>query len=287
MNYQKYKFTGEGAVDLKDFQVTKKFKKQELSKFEVDLEKSKIHLADMQSKYYADGREGLLVVFQSIDGGGKDSAIRHILSPMNQQGVYVRSFKQPSKEELSHDFLWRYSKHIPMRGHIAVFNRSYYEEVLVVKVHELFKSIHIGDDLKQESTFKRRYKHIKNFEEYLNDCGIKLVKIFLNLSKEEQKRRFLRRIDRPDKNWKFSSSDLVERGFWDDYQDAFAAAIQKTGTTNNPWWIVPADNKPFARAVIGRILCEALDGSNPSYPVMSDEQKMQLEDNRKKLLECN
>jgi len=238
----------------------------------------------LHSKLYADGRAGLLVLFQGMDGGGKDSAIKHVIG-VNPQGVIVSSFKQPSKEELAHDYLWRYAKALPERGTMGIFNRSYYEDVLVVRVHELYKNLNILDRCKGDDTISRRYKHIRDFEEYLWDNAIVTVKIFLNLSKDEQRKRFIKRIDREDRNWKFSDSDLRERGFWNAYRDAFEQAIAQTSSANNPWWVVPADDKKYARAVISQIIMEQLQAINPVYPVVSDEQKRLLQESRKALMD--
>jgi len=243
------------------------------------LERNKEEIRAYQDKLYADGRAGLLIIFQGIDGGGKDSAIRDVIG-VNPQGVMVHSFKQPSSMELRHDYLWRAVKVLPERGMIAVFNRSYYEDVLVVKVHELYKNLNILDRCKDDDTITRRYRQIRNFEDYLWENGIITVKIFLNLSKDEQCKRFLKRIDREDKNWKFSDSDLKERGHWEDYQEAFEQSIAETATVRNPWWIVPADNKKYTHAVISEIILNALKEIDPHYPVVTEEQKYILKQSR-------
>jgi PPK2 family polyphosphate:nucleotide phosphotransferase len=273
-----YKVTGEQGFKLSNFDTkpTEKMKKSEL----VDtLEANKEAMRVLQSKLYADGKAGLLVVFQGMDGAGKDGAIRHVVG-VNPQGVNVYSFKQPSRQELAHDYLWRVMPCMPERGMISVFNRSYYEDVLVVKVHQLYKNLNILERCKGEDTIKKRYKHISNMEEYLWDNGIITAKIFLHLSKDEQKRRFLERIDREDKNWKFTSSDLKEREYWKNYQDAFESAIAHTSTKHNPWWVVPADNKAYARVVTSQILLDAMEGINPKYPVVSEQHKEMLKESR-------
>jgi len=249
------------------------------------LEENRERIKALHSKLYADSRAGLLVLFQGMDGGGKDSAIKHVIG-VNPQGVIVSSFKQPSKEELAHDYLWRYAKALPERGTMGIFNRSYYEDVLVVRVHELYKNLNILDRCKGDDTISKRYKHIRDFEEYLWDNAIVTVKIFLNLSKDEQRKRFIKRIDREDRNWKFSDSDLRERGFWNAYRDAFEQAIAQTSSAHNPWWVVPADDKKYARAVISQIIMEQLQAINPVYPVVSDEQKRLLQESRKALMDC-
>ena len=279
MDIEKYR-----AADVKDLKLSdyytapgkERYKKADL---EDVLEKNKAEIRAYQSKLYADGKAGLLIVFQGIDGGGKDSAIANVIG-VNPQGVMVHSFKAPSAEELRHDYLWRIAKVLPERGMIAVFNRSHYEDVLVVKVHSLYKGLNILERCKDDETIARRYKHIKNFEDYIWENGIITVKIFLNLSKEEQRKRFLKRIDREDKNWKFSDADLKERAYWDHYQDAFEQAIAATATANNPWWIVPADKKLYAHAVISEIVLKTLRDIGPRYPIVTDAQKETLSRNR-------
>ena len=246
------------------------------------LERNKLILQEEQSKLYAESEQGVLIIFQSMDGGGKDSAIKHIMG-VNPQGVDVSSFKQPNNKEQARDFLWRYMIKAPERGMIEIFNRSYYEEVLVVKVHELYKGRKIKKQFQTKDCFERRYGHIVNYEDYLADNGIKIIKIFLNLSADEQRKRFLKRIDRPDKNWKFSDADLREREYWDRYRQAFSEAIEKTSTKLNPWWVIPADNKKYARAVISSIFARELQGLKAEYPKMSESHLKQLEEARKKL----
>jgi len=286
MSIKKYKVTSGKGFELKAFETkpgdSPVFAKDEW--LEV-LEANKLELRALQSKLYADGRAGVLILFQGMDGGGKDSAIKHVIG-VNPQGVQVSSFKQPSKKELAHDYLWRYARELPERGMIGIFNRSYYEDVLVVKVHELYKNLNILDRCKGNDTIAKRYKHLRDFEAYLWDNGIITIKIFLNLSKDEQRKRFIKRIDREDKNWKFSDSDLKERGFWYDYRRAFEEAIIETSTKANPWWVVPADNKKYARAVISQIIKEQLEAIEPMYPIVSDEQKTMLQESRVLLVDC-
>ena len=249
------------------------------------LEENKILLREEQSKLYAESKQGVLILFQSMDGGGKDSAIKHVIG-LNPQGVRVNSFKQPSKQEALHDFLWRYAKAVPERGMIGIFNRSYYEEVLVVKVHELYKKTQLKGQLQSEEVFLRRYQHIVNFENYLTDNGITIIKIFLNLGSDEQRNRFIKRIDRSDKNWKFSDADMNERGFWSKYREAFATAIALTSTEQNPWWVIPADNKKYARALISTIIVETISGLQAEYPKTSHYHTKKLAVLREKLVKC-
>jgi len=243
-------------------------------------------LADMQEILYAQDKWSLLLIFQAMDAAGKDGAIKHVLSGVNPQGCQVSSFKAPSSEELDHDFLWRCQKHLPERGRIGIFNRSYYEEVLVVRVHEqILKAQKLPQELVTESIWQERFEDIRNFEKYLNRNGTIVIKFFLNVSKEEQKKRFIERIDDQDKNWKFSTSDVKERGFWDNYMKAYQDLIQKTSTTHSPWYVVPADNKSYARIVIASAVINALDEMGLEYPRVSPEKVAELQEIKKALLE--
>jgi PPK2 family polyphosphate:nucleotide phosphotransferase len=234
-------------------------------------------LAEYQARLAAQDVYGLLVCLQSLDAGGKDGTIRHVMSGVNPQGVHVSSFKTPSAEELDHDFLWRYARRLPARGEIGIFNRSHYEEVLVVRVHpELLGRQKLPPDGRGNGIWRLRYRQINDWERYLTDNGIRVVKLFLNLSKEEQRRRFLARIDLPDKNWKFSANDVQERRYWDEYQSAFSGMLSATSTTWAPWYVIPADRKWFARICVSAVLAHTLFGIDPRYPVVSDESHRQL-----------
>jgi len=206
-------------------------------------------LADLQGKLYADDRFGVLLIFQAMDAAGKDSTIKHVMSGVNPQGCVVHSFKQPSAEELDHDYMWRYAKCLPERGRIGIFNRSYYEEVLIVRVHNLVQNSKIPQSLISKNIWDERLEDIRSFERYLHRNGIIVLKFFLHVSKKEQKKRFMARIDRPDKHWKFSNSDVAERQHWKEYMKAYEDAIQQTATKDSPWYVVPADNKWFTRLV--------------------------------------
>ncbi|HLH06961.1 MAG TPA: polyphosphate kinase 2 family protein [Terriglobales bacterium] len=231
-------------------------------------------MARLQDKLYAENRWGVLLIFQAMDAAGKDGTIKHVMSGLNPQGVQVYSFKSPSAEELDHDYLWRTSKCLPERGRIGIFNRSYYEEVLVVRVHhELLNAEKLPERLVGKKIWEQRYEDINNFEKYLSNNGMVVRKFFLNLSKREQKRRFLSRLDDADKNWKFSTSDIKERGFWKDYQNAYEEMIQNTATDCAPWYVVPADNKWFTRLAVGAIVVQTLKEIDPAYPRM-DKAKM-------------
>ena len=225
-----YCFDGTNALSLKKLPTDSK-------KDQVDKEK----IFALQDKLYADAKEGLIIILQARDAAGKDSTIRHVMGGINPQGVQVFSYKQPSKDELAHDYLWRCVTNLPKRGMIAIFNRSYYEDVLVVKVHELYKGYHMAERcLNPDTIIENRYRQIRHFEEYLYDNSYRVVKILLNVSKEKQKQRFLERIDLPEKNWKFSQSDMAERALWDQYNDAYERAVNATATKENPWYVIPA-----------------------------------------------
>ncbi len=241
-------------------------------------------LDEYQARLSAEDRNGLLVVLQALDTGGKDGTIRHVMSGVNPQGVRVTSFKQPSAEELDHDYLWRYAKALPRRGEIGIFNRSHYEELLVVRVHpEILEREKLPPEVAGEDLWKRRYRQINEWERYLTENGIRVVKLFLNLSKEEQRRRFLRRIDLPDHNWKFSPADIKERAFWDDYQRAFSEVLSHTSTEWAPWYVIPADRKWFARIAVSAVIASALIDLDPQFPKVDDEQRARLEEIRAEL----
>jgi PPK2 family polyphosphate:nucleotide phosphotransferase len=226
-------------------------------------------LADLQPRLAAQDTYGVLVVLQGIDGGGKDGTIRHVLTGVNPQGVSVSSFKVPSAEELDHDYLWRYARRLPERGRLGIFNRSHYEEVLVVRVHpENLELERLPAEARGDDVWERRFREINGWERYLVGNGIKVVKLFLNLSKEEQRERFLRRIDLPDHNWKFSAGDVAERRHWDAYQHAFSEMLSNTSTEWAPWWVVPADRKWFARVAAAAVIGRALAELDPRYPVL-------------------
>ncbi len=250
-----------------------------------DLAENIQRLAKLQDVLYAQSVHAILIIFQAMDAAGKDSAIKHVLSGVNPQGCEVHSFKQPSSEELDHDFLWRSMKVLPERGKIGIFNRSYYEEVLVVRVHpEILQLQQLPDRAKKEKDiWKERYTQIRNFEEYLSENGVQVLKFFLNVSKDEQKKRFLKRINEPEKNWKFSAADVKERAFWDDYMKAYEDALAATSTKNAPWYVVPADNKWFTRAVISEIICQRLESLDLKYPELIEANKQRLLEAKKVL----
>jgi len=234
-------------------------------------------LADYQARLAAQDRYGVLVCLQALDAGGKDGTIRHVMSGVNPQGVRVSGFKVPSAEELDHDYLWRYARRLPTRGEIGIFNRSHYEEVLVVRVHpEILDRQRLPADARDGRLWHRRFREINDWERYLTDNGFRLVKLFLNLSKEEQRRRFLKRIDLPEKNWKFSAADARERLRWDDYQTAFSHMLSATSTEWAPWYVIPADRKWFARICAAAVLAHTLIEIDPQYPSVGEDARRAL-----------
>lgn len=234
-------------------------------------------LSDYQRRLAAQDTYGVLVCLQALDAGGKDGTIRHVMSGINPQGVNVYGFKVPSAEELDHDYLWRYACRLPRRGEIGIFNRSHYEEVLVVRVHpEHLERQRLPEEDRGPDVWARRYREINDWERYLHDNGFRIVKLFLNLSKEEQRRRFLTRIDIPERNWKFSAADVRERRRWDDYQQAFSQMLSATSTDWAPWYVIPADHKWFARLCAASVLADTLIGLDPQYPRVSDAARREL-----------
>jgi len=242
-------------------------------------------LSALQRLHYASNRYALLIIFQGMDAGGKDGAIRHVMSGVNPQGCEVHSFKQPTPKELEHDFLWRTTCVLPERGRIGIFNRSYYEEVLVVRVHpELLLKQQLPEDLRDEQhIWEERYRSIVDLEGHLHRNGTRIIKFFLHLSKDEQKRRFLERIDEADKNWKFSVSDIHERQYWKQYMDAYERCLTATSSHHAPWYVVPADDKDNARLIVSRVVLDCLSGLKMAYPRTTPKRKQELEEIRKLL----
>ena len=248
------------------------------------LGKSIAEMAELQDKLYAQDRWAVLLIFQAMDAAGKDGAIKHVMSGVNPQGCQVYSFKAPSSEDLNHDFLWRTSKCLPERGHIGIFNRSYYEEVLVVRVHsDILKNERLPDGLVSKKMWEQRFDDIKNFERYLSNNGVVVRKFFLNLSKAEQKRRFLQRLETPEKNWKFSAADVRERECWDDYMTAYEEMIAATSSSRSPWYVIPADNKWYTRLVVAAAIVDTLQALKLGYPKVDPEKRKQLQAARAEL----
>ncbi|MGD1912026.1 MAG: polyphosphate kinase 2 family protein [Rivularia sp. (in: cyanobacteria)] len=250
---------------------------EEKSDAKIKLQNDIERLAKYQDILYAQNTYALLIIFQAMDAAGKDSTIKHVMSGINPQGCQVFSFKQPSSEELDHDYLWRSAKSLPERGRIGIFNRSYYEEVLVVRVHpKLFEKQQLPKDVKENHTWEQRFEEINNFEKYLVNNGIIILKFFLNVSKKEQKKRFMKRIELPEKNWKFSASDVRERGFWDDYMHAYEDTFRHTSTKWAPWYIIPADHKWFTRMAVADIICSKLKELKLKYPTVTEDHQRDI-----------
>jgi len=264
-------------------QVKRFYKSKE--QYEELLEEHKAELSDLQRLLYANSRYAVLVIFQAMDAAGKDGAIKHVMSGVNPQGCQVFSFKHPSAEELEHDFLWRTTRCLPERGRIGIFNRSYYEEVLIVRVHpEVLQSEKLPEAaLDGKSLWRERYRSIVDLENHLHRNGTRIIKFFLHLSKEEQRKRFLERIDAPEKNWKISLADIEERKLWKDYIKAYEACLSATSTPNAPWYVVPADDKPNARLIISRVILDTLKELRLSYPEPDKARRKELQSIRRLL----
>ncbi len=262
-------------------------------KYHKKLKKQVEELSELQRLHYASNRYSLLLIFQAMDAAGKDGAIRNVMSGVNPQGCQVFSFKHPSATELDHDFLWRTTQSLPERGRIGIFNRSYYEEVLIVRVHpEILRSQGLPDGLVDEKTiWDERYRSIVDLENHLHRNGTRIIKFFLHLSEEEQRKRFLDRIDEPDKNWKFSMADIEERKFWKQYMQAYEACLSATSTKNAPWYVVPADNKKNARLIVSRIILDTFNALNMHYPETDAKRQQELLSIRQELMkeepDCN
>ncbi len=288
-NFSKQYRVGDGdGFKLKDYETKASFNLGEEGKplVKETLQLGVDALAALQDILYAQDKWSLLIIFQAMDAAGKDGAIKHVMSGVNPQGCQVSSFKAPSSEDLDHDFLWRCQKHLPERGRIGIFNRSYYEEVLVVRVHEqILKGQKLPEKLITKDIWEDRFQDIRNFEKYLNRNGTFVIKFFLNVSKDEQKERFIERVDDPDKNWKFSTGDVKERGYWNDYMHAYEELIKNTSTEKSPWYVIPADNKSYARIAIASAIITALDEMDLEYPTVSDEKIAELQAIKKALLE--
>ncbi len=250
----------------------------------VILEQSRTDLAEAQQLLYADDRYAALIVLQAMDAAGKDGTIKHVMSGVNPQGCQVFSFKKPSAEEVDHNFLWRYMRCLPERGRIGIFNRSYYEDVLVVKVHpEILDQQKLPDGKRDKAFWKARYEDINAFEQHLTRNGTVILKFFLNVSKGEQKKRFLERLDNPEKHWKFSAADMAERGYWEAYMEAYEDALIATSTEWAPWYVVPADNKWATRAIVADVLTTTLRSLDLRYPEVTQQQRESLKEARRKL----
>jgi PPK2 family polyphosphate:nucleotide phosphotransferase len=289
MHFNNLAFPTDQSGRLSDFATDYTGSFSDSSEAEKELEKGIKKLSGIQDKLYADSRYALLIVLQAMDAAGKDSTIKHVMSGINPQGCSVISFKAPSSEELDHDYLWRCMKLVPAKGDIGIFNRSYYEEVLVVRVHpeildnQKLAFLHSGM-LPDESFWQQRYSDINNFEIYLHNNNIHILKFFLHVSKDEQKKRFLKRIEKPEKNWKLSDRDVAERKYWDDYQFAYEQALIHTSTDVAPWYVIPADHKWFMQLAVCRIIVNHLESLDLNYPQLNSSQKDALDRGKQMLL---
>ncbi|MGI8504001.1 MAG: polyphosphate kinase 2 family protein [Hassallia sp.] len=278
MNHDPFIVAPKAKISLQtDYDPAYKDDYQDKAEAEIKLQADVERLAKYQNILYAQNTYALLIIFQAMDAAGKDSTIKHVMSGVNPQGCQVFSFKQPSTEELDHDYLWRSIKALPERGRVGIFNRSYYEETLVVRVHpELLKKQQLPHIPEDNGIWRQRFEEINNFEKYFVPNGVIILKFFLNVSKLEQKKRFLARIETPEKNWKFSASDVIERAFWDDYMEAYEDIFNHTSSESAPWYIIPADRKWFTRLVVADIICSKLKELNLRYPTVSEEHQRQL-----------
>ena len=281
MNINKYFVKPNSKLNLSEFNTGDTGEYENKEKAKKDLKKNIEDMKKLQTKLYAEDKYSVLMLFQAMDAAGKDSTIKHVMSGVNPQGTTVVSFKQPSSEELNHDYLWRCSKVLPERGRIGIFNRSYYEEVLVVRVHDLISKQKIPAELIPADIWKERYRQITEYEKYLYENGTVIMKFFLHVSKDEQKRRFIRRIEKESKNWKFSAADLKERKYWDDYQKSYEEALTATSRKNAPWYIIPADHKWYMRLLVSRIIVETMDKMPINYPKLGKEQLAELQESKK------
>ena len=270
---KKYRFDGSTKFKIKDHPTDETSQCESKKEARKKMHENTALIDELQCKLYADKREGVIFIFQAMDAAGKDGTIAAVLQCLNPHGVKESAFKSPSSTELSHDFLWRIEQNVPARGEIAIFNRSQYEDVLIGRVKELYKTQPHADYVDPDKVIEYRYEDIRNYETYLRHNSIRTVKIFLHVSKEEQAKRFLSRIDEPEKNWKFSESDWSERQYWDAYQEAFEHAINKTATEESPWYVVPADHKWYMRYIVSEIILHTLREMDPHYPEVTEERK--------------
>ena len=282
---KQFRVTDGAEFRLKDFDPAETLGLKSKEHAQETLESGVARLCDLQDKLFAQDRWAILVVLQAMDAAGKDSLIKHVMSGLNPQGCSVSSFKEPSTEELNHDYLWRATRALPERGKIGIFNRSYYEEALVVRVHpEILSRERLPAELVSGKIWRERFEDIRAYERYLDRNGIVIMKFFLNVSKKEQKKRFLERLDEPEKNSKFSASDVMERNHWGEYMDAYEEMIQNTSTERAPWYVVPADHKWFTRVVVAEALVHALDKLNLSYPQVDKKKRRDLKKARAALM---
>ena len=283
MMLKEYRYDGSRKFRLSEVSTKETSLESDRKKAEARMESNFEKISELQKKLYAEKKEGVIFLFQAMDAAGKDGTIAAVLTCLSPHGVYEAAFKSPSSTEQAHDYLWRVAQQAPMKGDIAIFNRSHYEEVLIYRVKKLWQSQAHADRIDPEKGLENRYEDIRNYERYLWNNSIRTVKIFLNVSKKEQARRFLSRIEEPEKNWKFSASDFEERKYWDDYQEAFEIAINKTATKEAPWFVVPADHKWYMRYVVSEIILSTLEDMNPQYPKVTKERLEEFDTYRKAL----
>ena len=272
MAFKKYCYDGSKKFNISKSSTDETDLCKDRKDAEAKMQKNNVKIDELQKKLYADKKEGVIFLFQAMDAAGKDGTIHAVLAGLSPHGVHEVAFKAPSSEDLAHDFLWRIASKVPAKGEIAIFNRSHYEDVLIGKVKKLYLSQANASRINLSKVIDNRYEDIRNFEEYLYHNNVRTVKIFLNVSKEEQARRFLSRIEEPEKNWKFSGSDYEERAYWDAYQDAFECAINATSTEHCPWYVVPADHKWYMRYVVSEIILATLEDMDPKYPEVTKER---------------
>ncbi len=277
MDTKKFLAQENEKIKLSDFETDYTGKIKSKQEAEELLEANIVKMRELQSKLYADDKYSVLLVFQAMDAAGKDGMIKRVMSGLNPQGTQVFSFKQPSAEEIDHGYLWRIHKAAPERGRIGIFNRSHYEDVLVVRVHNYLKSSKVPEAMIGKNIWQKRFEQINNFEKYFYENGTIILKFFLHISKEEQKKRFISRIDDTSKNWKFSKADIEERKYWDEYQKCYEDAINNTSKKHSPWYVIPSDKKWFARLLVSEIIVESMKNLNLSYPKLSDEQLKELQ----------
>jgi PPK2 family polyphosphate:nucleotide phosphotransferase len=284
MNIKPFLIKPKSKILLSDFKTDYSNEIESKEKANEKLKKNIMEMEDLAGMLYAQNENSLLIIFQAMDAAGKDGAIKNVMSGLNPQSTQVFSFKAPSAEELDHDFLWRINKALPEKGRIGIFNRSHYEEVLIVRVHDLVKNQKIPEKFLNDNIWKMRFNQINNFESYLYETGTYIIKFFLHISKEEQKRRFIKRIEDPSKNWKFSEDDINERKYWDKYQKCYQEAISNTSGKHAPWYIIPSDKKWFARFLISEIIVKKMRAMGLGYPQVDENQKEKLNLIKEKLL---
>ncbi len=284
MDISEYRFDGKGKFKLNDYDTGDTGSFGSRDEASEAMQKNIGKMIELQGRLYAESSYALLIIFQAMDTAGKDGAIKHVMSGLNPQGSRIAVFKEPSAGELSHDYLWKAHGNLPEKGQIGIFNRSYYEEVLVVRVHNLLTRQKLPRRLIRDKIWSRRYRQINDFEKYMCENAIIPIKFFLHISREEQKRRLLKRIDDPSRNWKFSAADIKERQYWDEYRKCYEEAIGETGTKASPWYILPSDKKWFSRLVISEIIVNTLESLKLKYPELNEEQMKMLEESKKALM---